>query len=186
MHSLRIDSFFPSHCLDVNKERKWALRSYSNQFRGNWVTEALKNTHVPLLCRAWFLTLLFSNGKDSHLSYLHSRGWSARDKVRANPSTPAGVGLLPRGTGTCQGHAPAQEPHTHHSTSPAAFPGLDISPPWGSEAISEAGKLNFWNTSTQCIAVVGMKEQRMSSFKEHTVPLLSMQESSPKVSLCQG
>lgn len=73
----------------------------------------------------------------------------------------------------------------HHSTCPAAFPGMDISAPGGSEAISKAGKWNFWNASAQGIAVVGMKEQRMSNFKEPTVPLLSMQEFSPRLSLSQ-
>lgn len=73
----------------------------------------------------------------------------------------------------------------HHSTCPAAFPGMDISAPRGSEAISKAGKWNFWNASAQGIAVVGMKKQRMSNFKEPTVPLLSMQEFSPRLSLSQ-
>lgn len=49
-------------------------------------------------------------------------------------------------SGTCCG------PCTHHSTCPAAFPGPDISAPWGSEAISNAGKPNFWNTSAKGMA----------------------------------
>lgn len=181
----RIGSFFPHHCFDVNKERKWALRSYTNQFLGNWVTGSPQKT-----CKKekWFLTLLFLNGKDSHLSYLHSRGWSAQDKVRSNSSTPACVRVdcSFRGQGRVRDMLWPRSPHTHHSIYPAAFPGLDIWAPWGSEAISEAGKLNFWNSSAQCIAVVGMKEQRISSIKELTVPLLSMQEFSPRLSLHQG
>lgn len=50
--SLRIGSFFPHHCLDVNKERKWALRSFNSQFLGNWVTGSPKKHTRTLILQS--------------------------------------------------------------------------------------------------------------------------------------